>query len=89
MALIISAGIIPCPGTVTIFIFSLSLGLYYAGFLSALVMSLGMSTIIFFSAILSVLIRKKTSETNSNLKMYLEYGSLFIILILGFVLLFM
>ena len=88
MALIISAGIIPCPGTVTIFIFSLSLGLYYAGFLSALVMSLGMSTIIFFSALLSVAIRKKTSNTNTNLKKYLEYGSLIIILSLGFVLLF-
>ncbi len=87
MALIISAGIIPCPGTVTIFIFSLSLGLYYAGFLSAFVMSLGMSTIIFFSAILSVAIRKKTLNTNSNLKKYLEYGSLSVILILGFVLL--
>ena len=88
LALIVSAGIIPCPGTVTIFIFSLSLGLYYAGFLSALVMSLGMSTIIFFSAVLSVVVRKKTSEGNGNLKKYLEYGSLFIILILGFILLF-
>ncbi len=87
MALIISAGIIPCPGTVTIFIFSLSLGLYYAGFLSALVMSLGMSTIIFFSALLSVAIRKKTSNSYSNLKKYLEYGSLIIILILGLFLL--
>lgn len=87
-ALIISAGIIPCPGTVTIFIFSLSLGLYYAGFLSALVMSLGMSTIIFFSAILSVAVRKKTSEGNGNLKKYLEYGSLIIILLLGLLLLF-
>ncbi|MFA6191429.1 MAG: DUF1007 family protein [Sulfurimonas sp.] len=88
MALIISAGIIPCPGTVTIFIFSLSLGLYYAGFLSAFVMSLGMSTIIFFSAILSVAIRKKTADTNSNLKKYLEYASLSVILILGLILLF-
>jgi ABC-type nickel/cobalt efflux system permease component RcnA len=87
MALIISAGIIPCPGTVTIFIFSLSLGLYYAGFLSALVMSLGMSTIIFISALISVAIRKKTSDYNSNLKKYLEYGSLVIILILGLFLL--
>ena len=87
MALIISAGIIPCPGTVTIFIFSLSLGLYYAGFLSALVMSLGMSTIIFISALISVAIRKKTSDYNSNLKKYLEYGSLAIILILGLFLL--
>lgn len=87
-ALILSAGIIPCPGTITIFIFSFSLGMYYAGFLSALVMSLGMSTIIFFSAILSVVLRKKTVDTNSNLKKYLEYGSLFIILTLGLILLF-
>ena len=86
MALIISAGIIPCPGTTTIFIFAISLGLYYAGFVSALVMSMGMSTIIFFSALLSVAVRKKS--TNSRLKKYLEYGSLAIILILGFVLFF-
>ena len=86
-ALIISAGIIPCPGTITIFIFSLSLGLYYAGFLSALVMSLGMSTIIFFSAVLSVMVRKKTN-TNLKVKKFLEYGSLSIILILGIILLF-
>lgn len=87
MALIISAGIIPCPGTVTIFIFSLSLGLYYAGFLSAFVMSLGMSTIIFLSALISVAIRKKTSNYNGNLKKYLEYASLAVILLLGLFLL--
>lgn len=88
MALIISAGIIPCPGTITIFIFAISLGLYYAGFVSALVMSMGMSTIIFFSALLSVVVRKKTAESNGNLKKYLEYASLAVILILGIVLLF-
>jgi len=87
-ALIISAGVIPCPGTITIFIFSLSLGLYYAGFLAALVMSLGMSTIIFFSAILSVLVRKKTTDNNVGFKKFLEYGSLIIILTLGLILLF-
>lgn len=88
MALIISAGIIPCPGTITIFIFSLSLGLHYAGFLSALIMSLGMSTIIFLSALLSVALRKKTSNGNGNIKKYLEYTSLSIILALGILLLF-
>lgn len=51
-------------------------------------MSLGMSTIIFFSAILSVAVRKKTSQGSGNLKKYLEYGSLIIILLLGVVLLF-
>lgn len=86
-ALIVSAGIIPCPGTISIFIFSLSLGLYYAGFLAAFVMSIGMSSIIFVSAIISVTLRKKTVNKNENLKKYLEYASLSIILILGMVLL--
>ncbi len=85
--IIISAGIIPCPGTTTIFIFALSLGLYYAGFLAALVMSLGMSTVIYISALISVSIRKKTAQKNEKLKKYLEYTSLIIILILGVLLL--
>jgi len=89
IALIISAGIIPCPGTTTIFIFALSMGLYYAGFISALVMSLGMSSVIFVSALLSTLVRKKALHTNDNLKKFLEFGSLSVILILGAILLFM
>ncbi|MBD3824566.1 MAG: hypothetical protein IE916_08670 [Epsilonproteobacteria bacterium] len=84
-ALIISAGIIPCPGTTTIFIFAISLGLYFAGFLAALVMSLGMSTIIYATALFSVTVRKKSQPHNS--KHYLEYGSLLVILLLGVVLL--
>jgi len=86
-ALIISAGIIPCPGTTTIFIFAISLGLYYAGFLAALVMSLGMSSVIYISALISVSVRKKTSQGNGKLKKYLEYASLGIILLLGILLL--
>lgn len=86
-ALIISAGIIPCPGTITIFIFAISLGLYYAGFLSALIMSMGMSSVIFFSALISVMIRKKTIHSHPNIKKYLEYGSLSVILLLGIFLL--
>ncbi len=88
IALIISAGIIPCPGTTTLFIFALSTGLYYAGFISALVMSLGMSSVIFVSALLSTIVRKKVLKSNDTLKQYLEFGSLAIILVLGAVLLF-
>lgn len=87
-ALIISAGIIPCPGTTAIFIFALSTGLYYAGFISALVMSLGMSSIIFFSALLSTMIRKRVDKSSAKLKTYLEFISLAFILVLGGVLLF-
>lgn len=88
LALILSAGIIPCPGTVTLFIFALSLEMYTLGFLSAFVMSLGMSLIIFISAIISVTIRKKALKTNTTLQKILEFGSLLIILLLGIFLLF-
>lgn len=88
LALIISAGIIPCTGTITIFIFTFSLGLYYGGFLSAFVMSLGMSTIIFASALVSVFVRKKTLNLeNKNFTKYLEYTSLVVILLVGVLLL--
>lgn len=86
-ALIVSAGIIPCPGTTTIFIFAISMGLYYAGFISALVMSLGMSSVIFFSALLSTLFRNKFLGSSQRLKKYLEFGSLVLILSLGLLLL--
>lgn len=88
LALIVSAGIIPCPGTVTIFIFSLSMGMYLLGFLSAFVMSLGMSAIIFLSAIISVSVRKKTSQKHTKIQVALEYLSLALIFSLGVVLLF-
>ena len=88
IALIISAGIIPCPGTTTLFIFAISTGLYYAGFISALVMSLGMSSVIFISALLSTVVRKKVLTSNDKLKKYLEFGSLTLIFILGAILLF-
>ncbi len=83
IALIISAGIIPCPGTTTLFIFAISMGLYYAGFISALVMSLGMSSVIFVSALLSTLLRNKVLKSSEKLKQYLEYISLLFILVLG------
>jgi len=87
LALIISAGIIPCPGTVSVFIFAMAMNLYYLGFFAALAMSLGMSSIIFISALVSSLIRKKTTTINTNLKKSLEYGSLGVILLLGVLLL--
>jgi len=87
LALIFSAGIIPCPGTVTLFIFAFSLELYTVGIFSALLMSLGMSTIIFLSAIISVTIRKKGLTERPRLKRILEYLSLTIIFVLGLALL--
>jgi len=86
IGVVIGAGIIPCPGTVTIFIFTFSLNIYLVGFLSAIFMSLGMSLIIFLMAYLSIKI-KKNSGQNERFKVFLEYVSLLFILFLGIILL--
>lgn len=86
LGVILAAGIVPCPGTVTIFIFTSGLGIYYVGFLSAIFMSLGMSLIIFITAYLSIKVRKKSSS-NTILQKIFEYGSLVFILCLGVLLL--
>jgi ABC-type nickel/cobalt efflux system permease component RcnA len=86
IGVILAAGIIPCPGTVTIFIFTMSLGVYFVGFLSAVFMSLGMSFIIFISAFASIKLKHQTNS-NETLKKVFEYGSLVFILCLGILLL--
>ena len=86
LSVILAAGIVPCPGTVTIFIFTMSLGIHFVGFLSAVFMSLGMSLVIFIASFLSVKIRK-TAPKNEKLIKVFEFGSLIFILMLGLVLL--
>ncbi|MCV6608030.1 MAG: DUF1007 family protein [Campylobacterales bacterium] len=86
LGVILSAGIVPCPGTITIFIFTMSLGIYTVGFISALFMSLGMSFIIFFMSMISIKVRQ-TATQNTTVIMVLEYGSLMFILSLGIALL--
>jgi ABC-type nickel/cobalt efflux system permease component RcnA len=83
---ILSAGIVPCPGTITIFIFTLSLGIYTVGLMSAIFMSIGMSLIIFMAAYLSLKVREKSSP-NERVRQVLDYGSLVFILGLGVLLL--
>ncbi len=86
LGVILSAGIVPCPGTVTIFIFTISLGIYLVGFLSAIFMSLGMSLVIFVMAMLSIKVRSQVQRKSAFVP-YLEYGSLVFILALGITLL--
>jgi ABC-type nickel/cobalt efflux system permease component RcnA len=88
LGIILSAGIVPCPGTITIFVFSLSLGAYFVGFLSAVFMSIGMSIVIFAAALLSIKVRKE-SAGHEGLRKILDYGSLLFIFILGVVLFFL
>jgi ABC-type nickel/cobalt efflux system permease component RcnA len=84
--LVLSAGIVPCPGTVTVFLFSISLGLFYIGFLSAVAMSLGMGLVIAMTAILSTKFRNATKSRFSKFLVVLEFASVFVIISLGILL---
>jgi len=86
IGVILGAGLVPCAGTVTIFIYTMSLNLYFIGFLSAIFMSFGMSLVIYITALLSIKIRDKASS-NTKLIKFFEYASLAFILSLGIILL--
>ncbi len=86
LGVILGAGIIPCPGTITIFIFTFGLGIYFVGFLSAIFMSLGMSFVIFLAAYLSIKIRDNAIK-DKGFRKILDYGSLIVIFLLGLILL--
>lgn len=88
LGVILSAGIIPCPGTITIFVFAISYGMYTVGFLSAIFMSIGMSVVIFAAALLSIKVRRSTSS-HTTLRTILDYGSLAFIMMLGVFLFFL
>lgn len=83
IGVVLGAGIVPCPGTVTIFIFALSSGEYVLGFLSALFMSFGMSFIIALTAIGTIVARHRFISQRLHVSLYAQYVSLGIMIILG------
>jgi ABC-type nickel/cobalt efflux system permease component RcnA len=60
--LILGAGIVPCPGTIVVFLFAVSMGMIWLGAVSAVVMSLGMGLTIAITAALGTALRKKSSS---------------------------
>jgi nickel/cobalt transporter (NicO) family protein len=84
---VLSAGIIPCPGTVTVFLFAISMQLYLIGFLAALAMSIGMGVVVFIAAWITIRSRDAISSKFKFLTRTVEYGSVGVILVLGVLLL--
>jgi len=82
-AVAFAAGIVPCPGTVVIFLFTFVAGNYLIGFLSAISMALGMSFVIFISSIFGQLLNDKLTNKISILPSILEYIAIVFMLILG------
>jgi len=69
-AVAFSAGVVPCPGVMTIVLFCIMLGHYTLGLLSAIAMSIGMGLTISIAGILSIAITKK-GYTFLNTKGYI------------------
>jgi len=77
--IVLAAGMVPCPGTVVIFILTFTLGSYLAGFLGAVSMALGMSTVIFFAAL--------AGQSLGALGKWKKFSSLFEFVAIGILLL--
>ena len=82
---VITAGIIPCPGTVLLFVYAFLLKTYFAVILASISISLGMAVVIFASSFLGVSLNKATSKSKKLLAI-LEIISVIFMFILALLL---
>ncbi|MBB5021804.1 nickel/cobalt transporter [Desulfurispira natronophila] len=82
-ALALSIGIVPCPGVMTVLLFSLALGHLAMGVLAAIVMSVGMGITIFAAGLLSIGAHKGTRSIHPRLVYLLGFGGPVLIITLG------
>lgn len=82
---VLTAGLIPCPGTVVLFIYAFILKTYFAVILASIFISLGMGLVIFASSFLGVSLRN-ISEKSHKITNILEVLSPIVMLILGILL---
>jgi ABC-type nickel/cobalt efflux system permease component RcnA len=82
-AVAFSAGIVPCPGVMTIVLFCIILKQYLLGILAAITMSIGMGFTISVAGILSILLNKKAGNILNSKGYILEILGGVLIIILG------
>ncbi len=82
-----SAGVVPCPGVMTIVLFCIVLGQYTLGILSAIAMSIGMGLTISLAGIFSIALNKKTGKFLDTKGYILEMIGALLVFMLGVVLL--
>ncbi|HIP46259.1 MAG TPA: hypothetical protein EYG95_01730 [Campylobacterales bacterium] len=71
-AVAFGAGIVPCPGVMTVVLFSIMMGKVLVGVMAAILMSIEMGLTISLSAILATSARKKSSENISKIFPYIS-----------------
>ncbi|MGA1939600.1 nickel/cobalt transporter [Arcobacter sp. YIC-310] len=87
LAVSLSIGIVPCPGVMTIVLFSMILGYINLGVLSAVTMSIGMGITISLAAILATQIKNERFRNYRSYMNILTYGAIVLLIVLGVALL--
>ena len=83
LAVAFSAGVVPCPGVMTIVLFCIVLGQTTLGILSAIAMSIGMGLTISLAGIFSIAINKKAGGKLNEKTYILEMIGGLLVLLLG------
>lgn len=83
---VLTAGLIPCPGTVVLFVYAFILETYLSVFLASIFISLGMGIVIFASSFLGVSLHK-VSAKSAKFTNFLEITSPIFMFFLGLFLL--
>ncbi|WP_419764184.1 MAG: hypothetical protein ACNI28_10410 [Arcobacter sp.] len=84
---VLTAGIIPCPGTVILFLYAFILKTYFAVILASIFISLGMGLVIFLSSFFSIKLNRMSDNYN-KIRSFLDIASPIFIFILGLLLFF-
>lgn len=79
----LAAALVPCPGTILIFVLAFSLGSFALSVASALFIGFGMSVVIFLAALFGAKANELSSKRLVSLKLYIEFAGLFMMFGLG------
>ena len=79
----LAAALVPCPGTILIFVLAFSLGSFALSVVSALFIGFGMSVVIFLAALFGAKANELSSKRLVSLKLYIEFAGLFVMFGLG------
>lgn len=87
LAVTLSIGIVPCPGVMSIVLFSIILGYINLGILSAVCMSLGMGITISLAAIISSQIKNTQNKNLHAIINKISYLGILVLFLMGVILL--
>lgn len=84
---VLTEGLVPCPGTVILFIYAFILKTYFAVFLAAIAISLGMGLVIFMTAFLGLGLKNMATKSH-KITLFFEIAAPIFMLLLGVLLYF-